>query len=72
VDITTDSTGIPTDVQAQMMVLMLVPAHQRDHERIFESRFTHVPELCCLGRRSARGFDAIARGGHLLSGPAMA
>jgi UDP-N-acetylglucosamine 1-carboxyvinyltransferase len=76
VDITTQPyAGFPTDVQAQMMVLMLqVPGISVITERIFESRFMHVPELCRLGADiSIEGPTAIVKGGKPLSGaPVMA
>ncbi|MBX3747717.1 MAG: UDP-N-acetylglucosamine 1-carboxyvinyltransferase [Verrucomicrobiae bacterium] len=76
VDITTQPyAGFPTDVQAQMMVLMLqVPGISVITERIFESRFMHVPELCRLGAEIAiEGSTAIVKGGRPLSGaPVMA
>lgn len=51
VDITTlPYAGFPTDVQAQMMVLMtLTPGLSIITERVFESRFMHVSELARLG-----------------------
>lgn len=76
VDITTQPyAGFPTDVQAQMMVLMmLVPGLSIITERIFEARFMHVPELCRLGAEiSIEGPSAIVKGGAPLSGaPVMA
>lgn len=76
VDITTQPyAGFPTDVQAQMMVLMLlVPGISVITERIFEARFMHVPELCRLGAEiSIEGPTAIVKGGRPLSGaPIMA
>jgi len=71
VEITTQPyAGFPTDVQAQMMVLMLlVPGISVITERIFESRFMHVPELCRLGADIAiEGPSAIVKGGRPLSG----
>src|SRR5437667_4128788 len=51
VDVTTlPYAGFPTDVQAQMMVLMaLTPGLSILTERIFESGFMHVAELARLG-----------------------
>ncbi len=76
VDITTQPyAGFPTDVQAQMMVLMLlVPGISVITERIFEARFMHVPELCRLGAEILiEGPTAIVKGGRPLSGaPIMA
>lgn len=71
VDVTTQPyAGFPTDVQAQMMVLMmLVPGISVITERIFESRYMHVPELCRLGAEvSIEGPTAIVKGGRPLSG----
>jgi len=76
VDITTlPYAGFPSDVQAQMMVLMtLTPGISIITERIFESRFMHVSELARLGAEIAiEGPSAIVKGGRPLSGaPVMA
>jgi UDP-N-acetylglucosamine 1-carboxyvinyltransferase len=76
VDVTTQPyAGFPTDVQAQMMVLMaLTPGLSIITERIFESRFMHVSELARLGAEiSIEGPSAIVKGGGRLSGaPVMA
>ena len=76
VDITTlPYSGFPTDVQAQMMVLMaLTPGISIITERIFESRFMHVSELARLGADiEIEGPSAIIKGGKPLSGaPVMA
>lgn len=76
VDVTTlPYSGFPTDVQAQMMVLMaLTPGLSIITERIFESRFMHVAELARLGAEiSIEGPSAIVKGGKPLSGaPVMA
>src|ERR1041385_2474295 len=76
VDITTlPYAGFPTDVQAQMTVLMaLTPGISIITERIFESRFMHVSELARLGADIAiEGPSAIVKGGRPLSGaPVMA
>jgi UDP-N-acetylglucosamine 1-carboxyvinyltransferase len=76
VDITTlPYAGFPTDVQAQMTVLMATtPGISIITERIFESRFMHVSELARLGADIAiEGPSAIVRGGKPLSGaPIMA
>jgi len=71
VDITTmPHAGFPTDVQAQMMVLMLKsPGISIITERIFESRFMHVNELARMGADiSIEGPSAIVKGGQSLSG----
>ena len=76
IDITTlPYSGFPTDVQAQMMVLMtLSPGISIITERIFESRFMHVSEISRLGADIAiEGPSAIVKGGKRLSGaPVMA
>ncbi|HTD68058.1 MAG TPA: UDP-N-acetylglucosamine 1-carboxyvinyltransferase [Candidatus Limnocylindria bacterium] len=76
VDITTlPYSGFPTDCQAQIMALMaLTPGLSIITERIFESRFMHVPELARLGAEiSIEGPSAIVKGGRPLSGaPVMA
>jgi len=76
VDVTTlPYAGFPTDVQAQMMVLMtLAPGISIITERIFESRFMHVSELARLGAEIAiEGPSAIVKGGRVLNGaPVMA
>ena len=76
VDITTlPYAGFPTDVQAQMMVLMtLTPGLSIITERVFENRFMHVSELARLGAEIAiEGPSAIVKGGRPLSGaPIMA
>lgn len=76
VDITTlPYAGFPTDVQAQMMALMIVtPGISIITERIFESRFMHVSELGRLGADiEIEGPSAIVKGGRPLSGaPVMA
>src|SRR5437867_3446388 len=76
VDITTQPyAGFPTDVQAQMMVLMaMTPGLGIITERIFESRFMHVSELARLGAEVCiEGPSAIVKGGRTLSGaPVMA
>lgn len=75
-DITTlPYSGFPTDCQAQIMALMtLTPGLSIITERIFESRFMHVPELARLGADiSIEGPSAIVKGGRPLSGaPIMA
>jgi UDP-N-acetylglucosamine 1-carboxyvinyltransferase len=75
-DITTlPHPGFPTDVQAQMMTLLvLAPGISIITERIFESRFMHVSELARLGADiEIEGPSAIVKGGRPLSGaPVMA
>jgi UDP-N-acetylglucosamine 1-carboxyvinyltransferase len=73
--ITQPYAGFPTDVQAQMMALMVAtPGISIITERIFESRFMHVSELGRLGADIAlEGPSAIVKGGNRLSGaPVMA
>ena len=76
VDITTlPYSGFPTDVQAQMMALLVfAPGISIITERIFESRFMHVSELARLGADiEIEGPSAIVKGGKPLSGaPVMA
>ena len=67
--------GFPTDLQAQMMVLMAVSAGASViTENIFENRFMHVQELNRMGARiSLDGNRATVRGVAELSGaPVMA
>jgi UDP-N-acetylglucosamine 1-carboxyvinyltransferase len=71
VDITTlPYSGFPTDVQAQMMsLLVFAPGISIITERIFESRFMHVSELARLGADiEIEGPSAIVKGGKPLSG----
>jgi len=76
VDVTTQPyAGFPTDVQAQLMALLVqAPGISIITERIFESRFMHVSELTRLGADiSIEGPSAIIKGGAPLSGaPVMA
>jgi UDP-N-acetylglucosamine 1-carboxyvinyltransferase len=76
IDVTTQPfAGFPTDVQAQMCVLMAItPGIGIITERIFESRFMYVSELSRLGANiSIEGPSAIVKGGAPLSGaPVMA
>jgi UDP-N-acetylglucosamine 1-carboxyvinyltransferase len=76
VDITTlPYPGFPTDLQAQMMVLMaLADGVSVVTETIFENRFMHAQELDRMGADiRLEGNRAIVRGVHELSGaPVMA
>lgn len=76
IDITTlPYAGFPTDVQAQMMALLVAtPGVSIITERIFESRFMHVSELSRMGADiTIEGPSAIVMGGNSLSGaPVMA
>ncbi len=75
-DVTTQPyAGFPTDVQAQMMVLMTqAEGISILTERIFESRFMHVSELARLGASiTIEGPSAVIKGRVNLSGaPVMA
>jgi UDP-N-acetylglucosamine 1-carboxyvinyltransferase len=67
--------GFPTDMQAQIMVLMSVAeGAAMVTETVFENRFMHVPELNRMGARiNVHGASAIVRGVPQLSGaPVMA
>lgn len=67
--------GFPTDMQAQMMVLMATATGaSMITESIFENRFMHVPELMRMGANvTVHGASAIVRGVPRLSGaPVMA
>ena len=76
VDVMTEPyPGFPTDMQAQLMVLMTVAeGASMITETIFENRFMHVPELCRMGASiNVHGASAIVRGVPALSGaPVMA
>jgi len=70
VDITTaPHPGFPTDMQAQLMVLMCTAQGESVFtETIFENRFMHVPELMRMGANiSVRGNTAIVTGAECLS-----
>src|SRR5580692_8871631 len=62
--------GFPTDMQAQLMVLMtLARGVSRIDEKIFENRFMHVPELRRMGAEiDVDGHSAHVNGGKPLSG----
>jgi len=67
--------GFPTDMQAQIMVLMSVAGGaSMITETIFENRFMHVPELARMGADvNVHGSSAIVRGVSGLKGaPVMA
>src|SRR5215831_7942227 len=65
--------GFPTDMQAQLMVLMCVAEDEAvATETIFENRFMHVPELMRMGADvSVRGNTAIVNGVSSLSGASV-
>src|SRR5712692_1364581 len=72
---TTEYPGFPTDMQAQLMVLMSVANGTAViSENIFENRFMHVPELDRMGADiTIQGNSAVVRGVKRLSGaPVMA
>lgn len=62
--------GFPTDMQAQMMSLMLMAKGDSViSETIFENRFMHVPELVRMGAHiTIDGHTATIHGGHALKG----
>ncbi|HET6414201.1 MAG TPA: UDP-N-acetylglucosamine 1-carboxyvinyltransferase [Anaeromyxobacter sp.] len=67
--------GFPTDMQAQIMVLLaLADGSSRITETVFENRFMHVQELIRLGADvTVEGKTALVRGVSRLSGaPVMA
>ena len=71
VDVMTEPyPGFPTDMQAQLMVLMAVAdGASMITETIFENRFMHVPELSRMGADvNVHGASAIIRGGNGLKG----
>ena len=62
--------GFPTDMQAQIMVLMsLAEGASMITESIFENRFMHVPELSRMGADiHVHGSSAVVRGVRGLTG----
>ena len=63
--------GFPTDLQAQIMVLMCCRANgvSKITESIFENRFMHVPELNRMGAKiKIKNNQAIIRGKKELRG----
>ncbi len=74
VDITTaPHPGFPTDMQAQMMVLMVFAAGRSAiTETIFENRFMHVPELIRMGANiEVHGKTAYVEGVPRLDGASV-
>ncbi|MCS6898638.1 MAG: UDP-N-acetylglucosamine 1-carboxyvinyltransferase, partial [Myxococcales bacterium] len=74
VDVTTAPyPGYPTDMQAQMMVLMtLARGRSVFTETIFENRFMHVPELARMGADiEVHGNVAVVTGVPALSGASV-
>jgi UDP-N-acetylglucosamine 1-carboxyvinyltransferase len=73
--ITQPYPGFPTDMQAQMMALMVFSdGASMITETIFENRFMHVPELARMGADiTVSGSSAMIRGVESLKGaPVMA
>jgi UDP-N-acetylglucosamine 1-carboxyvinyltransferase len=71
VDVEThEHPGFPTDMQAQLMVLLSVAKGTSViSENIFENRFMHVPELRRMGADiTIRGPNAVVKGVRGLSG----
>jgi UDP-N-acetylglucosamine 1-carboxyvinyltransferase len=67
--------GFPTDMQAQLMVLMAMGGGaSMITETIFENRYMHVPELARMGADIVvHGSSAMVRGkGRLIGAPVMA
>ena len=62
--------GFPTDLQAQIMALMVVAdGSSVVREKIFENRFMHVPELARMGAQiRVEGDTAIVKGVEKLRG----
>jgi UDP-N-acetylglucosamine 1-carboxyvinyltransferase len=62
--------GFPTDLQAQIMVLMCgANGASKITENIFENRFMHVPELNRMGAKiKIKGNQAIVKGKKKLNG----
>ncbi len=74
IDVTTAPyPGFPTDMQAQMMVLLcLARGRSVVTETIFENRFMHVPELSRMGAHvEVHGNAAVVTGGAGLSGASV-
>jgi len=73
--ITLPYPGFPTDLQAQACALACtIPGLSILTERVYPSRFMHIPELLRMGAEvSLEGANAIVRGGKTLNGaPVMA
>ena len=68
--ITKPYPGFPTDLQAQLMVLLTqVEGVSKIKESIFENRFMHVPELKRMGAQIAiKGKTAVIKGPTKLTG----
>jgi UDP-N-acetylglucosamine 1-carboxyvinyltransferase len=76
VDVETEPfPGFPTDLQAQMMALLSIASGTSAiHEKIFENRFMHVPEMLRMGAKiDINGGTATITGVDQLRGaPVMA
>ena len=73
--ITLPYPGFPTDLQAQACALACtIPGLSSLTERVYPSRFMHIPELLRMGAEvSLEGANAIVRGGKPMNGaPVMA
>ena len=73
--ITLPYPGFPTDLQAQACALACtIPGLSILTERVYPSRFMHIPELLRMGAEvSLEGANAIVRGGKPMNGaPVMA
>jgi UDP-N-acetylglucosamine 1-carboxyvinyltransferase len=71
VNVTTNPyPGFPTDLQAQIMVLMInTEGVSKIKENIFENRFMHIPELKRMGAHiETKGNEAVIFGKKKLSG----
>ena len=71
VNVTTNPyPGFPTDLQAQIMVLMInAEGISKIKENIFENRFMHIPELKRMGAHiETKGNEAVIFGKKKLSG----
>ncbi len=68
--VTAPYPGFPTDIQAQMMVLMTsIAGESRITETIFENRFQHVPPLNAMGAHiTQQGETCTIQGGFPLRG----
>ena len=61
--------GFPTDLQAQLMVLMTkAKGVSKIKENIFENRFMHVPELKRMGADIEIKREALIKGPSKLTG----
>ena len=62
--------GFPTDLQAQLMVLLCkAKKHSSISEQIFENRFMHVAELNRMGAKiNTKGNKAIIEGNTIFKG----